>query len=295
MKRSLLMFGGILGLAILLIGGVSSAQNGKDFSFAVIGDTQSFGDNGRPLRDAVRNISAADPALVLAVGDLVNGCDGRLKCEAKLENWKDILGPLFGKTYPVMGNHDRTGNGRADALWQRFFLLPDNGPEGYSELVYSFDVGEAHFVGLNSEKPKEHIVNETQRAWLENDLSANRKKHVFVYFHEPAYPTNHKIGESLDAKPKERDALWDILARHKVTAVFVGHEHIHSRRQVDGVYQFGVGNTNAYDHEAPLPGMAEFSYVGFHYLLVEVAGDTVTVKVHAVDGRLIDTFVVPRF
>jgi 3',5'-cyclic AMP phosphodiesterase CpdA len=147
---------------------------------------------------------------------------------------------------------------------------------------------------LDSDKPKEFLINDIQRTWLDADLARNKNKNIFVFFHEPAYPTNSKIGESLDTNPADRNALWAILKKYKVTAVFSGHEHINSRRKVDGIYQFGFGNTDSFDHLAPKPGMAEYSSVGANYGIVEVVNEQVTVKVFSTNGVLLNSFLIPR-
>lgn len=267
-------------------------NNKAKFSFAILGDTQSFeaGRNGNYQR-AASSIQKLNPNLVLAVGDLVSSCDGGEKCQAKLADWKNILGALFPKTYAAQGNHDRTGKEKADAVWQKVFSnFPSNGPAGFSRLVYSFDFENSHFVVLASDKPKEHIINAVQRDWLEKDLSNNKRENVFVFFHEPAYPTNSKISESLDVNAGDRDALWNILARHNVAAVFSGHEHIQSRRKVNGLYQFGFGNTESFDHLPPRPGAAEYFYVGPAFGMVEIDGSKITVKTYSAQGEVLNSF-----
>lgn len=262
------------------------------FKFAVIGDTQrkEADDPSGPFQRAVANLKKHDPSLVFALGDLVSSCDGKNGCEEKLNNWKKIMGTLFGKTYAAMGNHDRTGGEKADKLWQKFFSFPSNGPSGYSELVYSFDYQNSHFVVLNSEKPEEHIINETQRDWLEKNLAASSKKNIFVFFHQPAFPVSSKIGESLDASPKNRNDLWEILVKHKVKAVFCGHEHIASRRKVQGLYQFVFGNTDSFHHDMPKAGMAEYAHRGRTFGLIEVGEKQITVKTYSVEGNLLNSF-----
>jgi Icc protein len=260
------------------------------FTFAVLGDTQRFYPSNASggLQQAVKSIQAKNVDLVMTVGDLLQSCgDG---CDDKLEEWQDTLGSLATKTYAVMGNHDRTKKSKSDKAWQKVFDMPTNGPEGYSELVYSFDFQNTHFVVLNTEKSKTSTINQEQRDWLERDLAANTREQTFVFYHQPAYPVSSKIGESLDVYPDKRDALWEMFIKYKVTAVFNGHEHIHSRQKVKGVYQFVFGNTDSFAHEMPKPGAADFSYDGNTYGLVEVAGDQVVVKLYTVDGQLVNTY-----
>lgn len=269
---------------------INEVKSETEFSFAIFGDTQRFqsGNVNGGLQRAVKNVSAKNIDLVIAIGDLVSSCDD--SCANKLNEWKKTLGSLASKTYVVMGNHDRTGKENADKAWQESFTLPQNGPSGYEEFTYSFDFENSHFVVLNSAKPKEHVVNKVQRDWLEADLIANKKENTFVFVHEPAYPVSNKIDEGLDVEKKDRDAFWEILSRHNVTAVFSGHEHIFSRKKIGSIYQFVFGNTDSFNHDAPKAGMAEFSYVGENFGIVSVKGKNVTVDVYSVDGALINSF-----
>jgi hypothetical protein len=267
-------------------------QEENKFTFGIIGDSQYFDPNNASggFQKTSKLLSLKNVDLVVAIGDLISSCDGGVECEAKLAGWKNVLGPLYLKTYPVVGNHDRTGREKADAFWQKFFTLPTNGPTGFSEMVYSFDFKNSHFVVLDSDKPNENVVNDAQRTWLDQDLSASKKKNTFVFFHEPAYPVSSKIGESLDVKPKERDALWSILSSHNVTAVFSGHEHIVSRKKIGSLYQFVFGNTDSFNHLAPKPGMAEYSYLGQSFGIVAIDGNQITIDTYSVDGKLLDSF-----
>ncbi|MDP1845123.1 MAG: metallophosphoesterase [Candidatus Moranbacteria bacterium] len=272
----------------------SSETSGENsFSFAILGDTQRF-DAGNPqgnFQKAMASITKLNPDLVLAVGDLVEGCDGDNKCSKKYSDWKKIVGSLLPNTYAMQGNHDRTGDDKTDDVWRSSFSFPTNGPSGFSEQVYSFDHKNSHFVVLDSDKPKEHLVNGEERSWLEKDLSANKKENTFVFFHEPAYPVSSKITESLDKEPTERNALWEILDRHNVTAVFNGHEHIVSRRKIDGIYQFVFANTDSFNHDLPKSGIAEYaSQIQGSSGLVKVDGGEITVETHAPSGTLLNSF-----
>lgn len=265
------------------------------FSFAILGDTQyfkpgAFGD----YQKAANSIKKINPDLVFALGDLVSSCDKEKECEEKINNWKNVLGNLSSKTYVMMGNHDRTGDEKSDNVWRRTFNLPNNGPAGFSELTYSFDFQNSHFVILSSDKPEENKINSIQRTWLEQDLQRNTKENIFVFFHEPAYPTNSKTGESLDENTVDRDALWNIFIKYKVAAVFSGHEHIQARRKAGGIYQFIFGNTDSFNHEAPKAGTAEYSYVGKGFGMVEIDGKEITVKTYEVGGNILNTFALQK-
>lgn len=275
----------------------------NNFTFAIIGDTQYFtaGNPKGNFQKAVASISKFNPDLVLQMGDLIRGCEGKSEDIQDYANWKKVLGTLAEKTYAVQGNHDRVDNAdKCDQIWQNAFNFPTKGPSGFSELVYSLDVKNSHFVFLDSNKPDAHQINSTQRDWLEKDLAANKKENAFVIFHEPAYPVSDKKGESLDFDPSERNALWEILDRHNVTAVFNGHEHLVSRRKIDSrvssvaknsIYQFVFGNTDSFDHGLPAAGVAEYANQGQgRFGIVKVNGKEITIETYDPNGKLLNSF-----
>jgi len=275
-------------------------DNRKDnFSFAIIGDSRSFKSTAEdPLRVAVQNIQKSNPDFSFAMGDLVNGCNGGDSCDQKFQDWESVLGDLFPKTFEVQGNHDRVRSS-ADESWRKIFKLPENGPQDFKDITYSFDYGNSHLVVLASNNPSAHIVNLEQRDWLEKDLASNKKANTFVFFHEPAYPVGYKIGSALDAKEADRNALWSILDKYGVTAVFSGHEHFLSRRKIDSsvfsgavhnIYQFVIGNTDVGETDGPRNGLADYSYVGHAYAIVRVEGAKITFEAYSVDGKLLDMF-----
>lgn len=276
--------------------------NPNQFTFAILGDTQMFYLKGAEgdFAKAVDSIEKKNPDLVMTVGDLIQSCDNQSECAA-YKLWKEIMKPMLPKTYEVMGNHDAGGENFSDKVWQEEFNLPDNGPAGYKNLVYSFDYGNSHFVVLNSERPELHKIDETQQKWLENDLSNNHKENTLVFFHEPAFPISQHVGESLDHYPEYRDPLWEILDKHNVTAVFNGHETIDGRRKIDSaifpqaknqIYQFIFGETDEFGRkDEPIAKDVEFSSKDNAYAMVKVSGRQITVDVYSLpDDKLINSF-----
>jgi cytolysin (calcineurin-like family phosphatase) len=221
--------------------------------------------------------------------------------------WKNIAKPILPITYEVVGNHDRiVGNKKyseqtkADQSWQNYFTLPTTGPAGYDEFTYSFDVGNSHFVVLDTEKPKEHKIGQDQLDWLEKDLAANQKDNTFIFYHEPAFPMSYKIGQSLDVHKNYRDALWTIIDKYNVTAVFNGHEHIFSRQSIESddfpaakneIYQFIIGNTDALEKQDVVIGsQVDYYHKGHNFVMVNVDGKEITVNLFSVDGELVNSF-----
>jgi hypothetical protein len=270
------------------------------FSFAVIGDSRgSIGNSKHPaLKAAANQIAKKTSGPVFPLGDEVNSCYGDAKCIKDFKQWKKMMGKLISRTYPIVGNHDRT-NGKADTTWQNTFSLPQNGPEGFKDLTYSFDYQDAHFVVLDSEKPSMHLIDSSQRDWLDQDLTNNTKKYTFVFYHEPAFAISREVSDSLDFMPSERDALWNILDKHNVTAVFNGHEHLYGRKKIDSgvypaaqntIYQFTVGNTDVKKADKPKAGLSAYSYTGKSFAIVKVDATNITVNLYTIAGNLINSF-----
>ena len=266
----------------------ADVSNKTSLAFAVIGDTKSFkaGDPSGNLEKAVASLSKKTFNFAFVMGDLISSCDGGNSCEKKYADWKSVMAPILSKTYEIQGNHDRTGGDAADTIWQKEFDLPTNGPSGFSELTYSFDFGNSHFVVLTSEKPKTNIVNDVQRNWLDQDLTANKKTNTFIFLHEPAFQMSQDKKDALDAKPEERDQFWNILKKHNVTAVFNGHLHMISRKQQDGINQFVIGDTDSTADDIPQKDLTDFGLTGHHYAMVSVNGNSIDVKIYSLDGNL---------
>jgi len=271
---------------------VSQQAGENSFSFAIMGDTQYFktANSSGYFQTVVEDITAMNPDLVIATGDLVGSSENYGEYAKKFSDWKKIDAPLLSKTYAAVGNHDNIKN-KGEKAWQDAFNFPPNGPSDYSETVYSFDFKNSHFVFLNSNHGKEHIVNGDQRNWLEQDLAKSKKENIFVIVHEPAYPVSSKMMESLDKNPSERDALWQILKKYDVTAVFSGHEHIVSRRKIGNIYQFVFGSTDAFDHDLPAAGVAEYAVQGQgRFGIVQVDGKEIIVKTYSAENKELNSF-----
>jgi len=115
----------------------------------------------------------------------------------------------------------------------------------------SWDHENVHFVFLNEYccgdgRICNHVYN-----WLVEDLSKNTQPAIFVIGHEPAFPENAHIGDSLDADRDERNRFWQLLSDYGVLAYICGHTHWFSTESVDGVLQIDVGNAGNPVHGEP--------------------------------------------
>jgi hypothetical protein len=166
--------------------------------------------------------------------------------------------------YPIVGNHDPASPSAMRYLREYGATVPrvvNRGPKGCETTTYSFDWGSSHFVVLNiyydgvkDWGTKGDIVPELLQ-WLEADLAANRREHVFVIGHEPIVSIpdmdNGRLrhqGDSLDEDPENAFEFHQVLLKHKVQAYFCGHSHNASYAKINGLWQLDVGHARGLEN-----------------------------------------------
>ncbi len=151
----------------------------------------------------------------------------------------------------------------------------NRGPKGCEETTFSFDYGDTHFVVLNQYfdgvrdwGSKGDVVPELLE-WLEADLAATTKKHIFVFGHEPLIPMpdmdNGRIrhqGDSLDEDPENAFAFHQLLLKYGVDAYVCGHTHNTSYAKINGLWQLDPGHAR---------GLEEASYADQMYAAIDRA------------------------
>jgi hypothetical protein len=177
---------------------------------------------------------------------------------------REVLSQVLGEDYPwypVVGNHELDEESSIE--WLRQYnkdgtTLPNivrQGPPGCEETTFSFDWENCHFVALNQyydgkidDGTDGDMVPELL-AWLEKDLAATKKKHIFIIGHEPivAIPDmdNGRIrhqGDSLDKYAINTFRFHQLMLKHNVKAYFCGHTHNTSYANINGVWQIDVGH-----------------------------------------------------
>jgi hypothetical protein len=172
-----------------------------------------------------------------------------------------------------MGNHDGT------KLFIKYFPYP------YSDTFdWSFDYGPAHFVIIDLYSGTDE--NSPRWQWLRDDLAASTKQWKFILVHEPGW----------SAGPHENNLvvqtiIHPIAVRYGVAIVFSGHNHYYARASVDGVTYLtsGGGSSPLYDPENGYPNI-DVKIKSYHYLRVEISGDTLTVTALTPQGEQLDQF-----
>ena len=211
----------------------TAPRPGEVIRFAVYGDVRG----GHATHAAIVNRMLADgPDAVLCSGDLVlRGTD-----EADWQRFFAVAAPLIATTpyYPAQGNHDVGAGGDRGRRFADRFALPPGPPDRPTGAGwYSFDVADVHVVALDS-----NLYDlGAQRAWLEADLAAaDGARAILVLAHDGPFSRGTHGGN--------RDAARDyvpILARHHVTVLFSGHDHLYQRGVAGGVPYVVTGGGGA--------------------------------------------------
>jgi len=239
------------------------------FSFTVTSDQRQYSGPGiyksinyfRGVVEAIQDKGAG--AFLVSPGDIDPPGDSKWTIE-------QVLGMNY-IWYPAVGNHELPGKGSEDYYgsnieWLRAYNYDANGigtppdivnigPSGCPETTYSLDYDSAHLVVINEycdidgDNVTDGDITDHLYKWLENDLAATAKEHIFVFGHEPAYPQpdadNGRVrhmDDSLNAHPANRDRFWNLLKSAGVVAYFCGHTHNYSTVQIDGVWQVDSGH-----------------------------------------------------
>jgi hypothetical protein len=238
----------------LVVGCPAVGPVGPSFTFDVTADMREFvGETG--FKGAVRSLSRVGIGeFMVSPGDI----DPPGAVYAVIQ---EVLGTGYD-WYPVVGNHE--AETPEDMAWLRDFnptgsdlpRIVNTGPALTIQTCYSFDEGNAHFVVINEyfdgsvDYDPVGDVSPELLTWLETDLTATTQPIIFVLGHEPAFPQPdmappHRLrhfGDSLDFNPIGRDAFWQTLVDHGVTAYICGHTHNYSVIEVDGVWQIDAGH-----------------------------------------------------
>ena len=212
------------------------------YSFAVLTDTHlnpgedacnsPFAVNAlanRRLRHVINDLNRRDLAFVVNVGDLLHPVPALpdLYDEAAAR-FLEQSAALRHPQYLTPGNHD-VGDKPNEwaptatvcdaylACWEKHF-----GPH-----YRAFDHGDCHFVIINAQILNSGLKAEAeQRAWLEADLAANRRRRLFLFSHYPPFVAEEDEPEHYDniGEPG-RSWLTGLVREHGVEALFAGHVH----------------------------------------------------------------------
>ncbi len=269
------------------IGGVSArgsfrtAPVGEDssFSFAVVGDS---GSEGKGQLAVARLLENLEPDLILHTGDVVYPAGEERHYDRRFfAPYRRLIKTV--PVFPVLGNHD-VRKGHAAAFLENFHPPLDN-PRS-TKRYYSFDWGNTHFVALDSELyyGDKGSDPEEQKAFLEQDLAATRKRWRVVFLHRSPYGSSRHGGDRA-----VRENLEPLFVKYGVDLVFGGHDHVYERTvPIKGVTYVVSGGGGRRLYRAGKGDLTAYSKSAHHAVFVRVDGGHLLLEAVEADGTVVD-------
>jgi 3',5'-cyclic AMP phosphodiesterase CpdA len=246
--------------------------------FAVIGDN---GTGDPPQYEVGRQMATARTRFpfefVIMLGDNLYGRQAPQDFVVKFEKPYAALLQAGVPFYASLGNHDDRA---ADLLYKGFNM----GGQRY----YTFTRKQVAFFVFDS-----NVMDPKQVAWIDNALKTSTDEWKICYFHHPLYSDAGRHGSDIEL----RVTLEPLLLKYGVNVVFSGHEHIYERvKPQKGITYFidGSGGQLRTGDLTPSPQMAAGFDQDQTFMLVEIAGDTMTFQAISRTGRVVDSGIVQR-
>jgi hypothetical protein len=188
--------------------------------------------------------------------------------------------------HAAIGNHDLPG----ELSYEKFNM----GGERY----YTFRRAERRLAGLAGAGVRFFVLDTrsldpAQLVWLRQQLAGSRTDWKIAYFHHPIYTS----GRYTAGARSLRLSLEPLLIEGDVDVVFSGHEHFYERVQPQhGISYFisgGAGSLRKGDIR-PSPLTARGFDTDYHFMMVEVSGDTLFFQAVSRTGATVDAGAITR-
>ena len=213
-------------------------------SFLILGDPGSAGVPQTNVRNAFLRVNQGTLDGVLLNGDNAyeSGTDAEFTTNL-FTPYSNIFATSF--VWPAIGNHEAVSSSTG-APYLASFYLPSAGESGGvasgSELYYSFDYSNIHFIILDSQVSPRTTTG-AQYLWLLQDLQATRQDWIIAMWHHPPYS---KSGHNSDTEQQlidMRQNFLPLLEQYGVDLVFCGHSHDYERSYLlDSAYGNSANN-----------------------------------------------------
>ena len=216
----------------------------RKFRYLAIGDCGNASANQVDAKDGFLNYmngTAVDAMITLGDNAYNSGLDNEFQVEFFDIYKDDIL--RYNRLYSAPGNHDygntQANSGVRNNAYYNSFTAPSaaecGGVASGTEAYYSFDIGNVHFLSLDSygkEDGNTTRIYDTlgaQVTWIKADLTANTKRWVVAYFHHPPYTKTSHTSDTEQELIDIRERFVRILERYGVDMVLCGHAHGYER------------------------------------------------------------------
>ncbi|HDH97096.1 MAG TPA: hypothetical protein ENF73_05155, partial [Proteobacteria bacterium] len=220
-------------------------------------------------------LHAEDPDFFINVGDVVT--NGDVLEQYNTEFFKPARDLVANAPFYIsIGNHERESR-----YYYEIFSLPGN------EMWYSFVYGNAIFIALNTNRL--YLPGTPQYEWFEQELQRANElgfEWIFVFAHHPAYCEGWA---GYDGEILVRLFLLPLMRQYGVDIYFCGHTHDYERGDLGGVVQIitggGGGGLDSWQRDFDFITVYEAAY---HYVVVDVDGDALTLRACYPDGTCFD-------
>ncbi len=222
------------------------------YRIAAVGDCGNNSVNQRQVRDQlIKYVGNRNLDAWILLGDNAYSSGRDAEFQSNFFNiYKDNLLPKYS-LFPSPGNHDyKDGDPVDEASAQithkmayfRNFTLPVNGESGgvssHNPAFYSFDLGNIHFLSLDSygKEEKKYRLSDTlgpQVQWIKKDLEANKNKGwIIAYWHHPPFTMGSHNSDEEEELVHIRENFIRILERYGVDLILCGHSHDYERSKL---------------------------------------------------------------
>jgi predicted MPP superfamily phosphohydrolase len=179
--------------------------------------------------------------------------------------------------FATLGNHDKPSN--------RNYKGFNMGGERY----YSYVRRHVRFVVLDT-----NALDAEQVKWADGVLSSAREPWKICYFHHPLYSDAGRHGSNVEL----RVLLEPLLVRTGVNVVFSGHDHAYERVKPQKGITYFVDGSGGQLRRGDLDRSSPTLAAGFDqdqtFMLVEIAGETLTFQTMSRTGKVVDQGAIPR-
>ncbi|MBM4040787.1 MAG: hypothetical protein FJ290_19965 [Planctomycetes bacterium] len=193
--------------------------------------------------------------------------------------------------YPVMGNHEENA-----PVYPLLFYTP--GGDG-SAKNWVQQIGPVLLIAYDTAWSRARDADFP--AWFKRNVDASTAKFIFFFTHYPAWSS----GKSTTIDPRTRlpehsgsrfarQAVLPLLGEMRATAIFASHEHFYERSDLPGGLTHIIsgragapaGRRNEKENNNPY---SKVFAADLHYCLLEVTGDTCSLRAITPEGGTIDS------
>ncbi|WP_207659213.1 phosphodiester glycosidase family protein [Anaerobacterium chartisolvens] len=274
----------------------STAQDGADTNFFVLGDTQTSDTaNLLSVLDALEN-TGINYDFSMHVGDIIDDASRFNQLDAVSGALESYAGSSDADLIAVLGNHEYMGD-EDGFIARTYYNTPLNGPAENLGACYSTEYGNVYAAVISFTTDRDLL--EAQLEWLRADIAKTDKKWKMLVTHQPVYYSNPEGGNGLF-----KEVLPAVMDELGIDLVFSGHDHSYGRTlQLKGGKESRPGTTYIIAGSTGIKyykGVNDGTFAVFAneekpiYITGSAGKDSITIKALRPDGTEVDSFTIEK-